>query len=170
MNNRLAMGLGSLALAVTCALSGYRLVTTISEVQAAELGKLEPQRVPENTPTASTTFQQRASRPDVYFEATLQRPIFFQDRRPRQPEIEREQPVDTISVAVNQPEQEMPDLELRGVAGSSGSYKALISLKAGNPDWVRAGDVIENWKIEHIGATWIDIRNASQEIRIEMYQ
>lgn len=114
----------------------------------------------------------RRVRPDVYYQALTDRPLFSPTRRPvsfAEPEPEPEpEPVIAVPSAPAVPVP--PVLRVLGVIGSGAGLSALISHNETEADWLTSGDEIDGWTIAEIGPDWIQLSLGPQTFRVEMYQ
>lgn len=121
---------------------------------------------------ANRRAETRAARPEVFYAALLERPLFAPGRRPVTPEPE-------IEVVVQEPapapapvpeKPPAPDLKLLGVMGTGDTNRALVANGPGDPIWIDAGTTIAGWAVATIGTDWLELSLESETIRIEMYQ
>jgi hypothetical protein len=111
-------------------------------------------------------------RPTVYYAAIFERPVFSPTRRPgkTEDEIEEEpQPQqDDLQVEGEQP-LAAPNLQLLGTMNNGMRSSALLLPSEGTPAWIAPGDEVEGWTVEVVGKNWIELRQKSQTIRLELY-
>lgn len=119
----------------------------------------------------SSEAAQLPTRPQVYFAAITERPIFAPTRRPVQPSRD-DMPVQPAEVTVPEPEEaEAPlTVQLRGIRGHGDKYSVLLSNDGQTPEWVEVGAAIGRWKVSEIGSDWIIMKNGENSQRLELYQ
>lgn len=111
-------------------------------------------------------------RPDIYYNAILDRPLFAPTRMPQLPEPERAQaapaqPLETIPATTN---ASPTGILLSGIIGAENSRSALLGLEGTNQNWVRIDDKIEGWTITAIGADWLELSLDHQTYRLELFE
>ncbi|MEP6016989.1 MAG: hypothetical protein ABJ251_00700 [Paracoccaceae bacterium] len=111
-----------------------------------------------------------AERPDVFYSAITERPLFSQTRRPATFEPAIEEPV--VEVVEEKPQQEAPppNVALHGVSGSVDNLRALLSIEDGAPDWFLTNAIIQQWVLSEIGSDWIVLRRNDKSFRVELYK
>lgn len=105
-------------------------------------------------------------RPDVFYEAITDRPLFAPSRRP-----------EMISevVAIEEPKQieeilRPENLVLSGVLGGTPSRSAFISVGGLEGEWFRTNDEIEGWAITDIGPDAITLTDGNDSFRLELFE
>lgn len=114
-----------------------------------------------------------SSRPEIFYAAITDRPLFAEMRRPNRPEpevpeldeepfIEQVQEA-PLSIAV-------PDLVLLGVVAGGATNSALISISGADPEWHRLGTEIAGWTLSKIDAQQIELREGERSLTIDLYR
>jgi hypothetical protein len=115
-------------------------------------------------------------RPEIYFAAILDRPLFAQSRRPQVLESAsvQEAPV-LIPEPAPAPEPEAvilpePNVALLGITAGGAQNSALISVEGAEPEWLEEGSNISGWRIEGIKPSAIELSESGRSLRIELYR
>lgn len=122
--------------------------------------------------TQQTSNYVRRKRPDIFYDAVVDRPIFSPTRRP----LPLNEGVDiaTLEPTTPPPEKEQnappPPLRLLGVMGTDNIRQALIQIDTNEADWMVEGTNLTGWTISEIGPNWLDLKSKNETVRIEMYQ
>jgi hypothetical protein len=160
---------------------GLLLLLAWLGVKAVEVYQAQPTYVaiPELSPTeiektAPVTQLQVTTRPEVYYAAITDRPLFEPGRRPfigktTAPEQVPE-PVAEPPATAEPKELPPPVLSLQGVMTIDNNTVALIAINGSIPDWVSKGDPVSDWTLSEIGSDWVEISRKSRRIRVEMYK
>ncbi len=162
---------GTLTLAGTVAATGYWAVDVYGQ-QPAIPDLTVPASAGSVTALGSNQPSTRRQRPEVFYAALLERPLFAPSRRP----VVAEPEVDVIiqeEAPRAEPEPEkvpIPDLGLLGVMGTDNTNRALVANAGGEPVWITAGTTIAGWTVAAIGPDWLELNLDNETIRIEMYQ
>lgn len=127
---------------------------------------------PQATRAAPSRAASRPLRPEVYYDAVTQRPLFAPDRRPLVLDDTSEAaPEEPVVAAKSEPVVVPPPaLLLLGVMGTADENRALVQNADGEALWLTQGTELGGWTIDRIGPNWLDLSRASETIRIEMYQ
>ncbi|MEQ6204725.1 hypothetical protein ABMC88_16910 [Sulfitobacter sp. HNIBRBA2951] len=114
----------------------------------------------------------RRKRPDVFYAALLERPLFAPGRRPvvAEPEIEVVAQQEVREPTPEPTKAPAPDLGLLGVMGTDNTNSALVANAGGDPIWITTGTTIAGWTVTNIGTDWLELNLDDETIRIEMYQ
>lgn len=107
-------------------------------------------------------------RPDIFYTAITERPLFAPSRRPESIQAPIEQPIENL------PEEEpidlsAPSIRLLGIMGSNGGGRALIALDETTPVWLTKGAPIAAWRLSAIGPDWIEITLDERVLRVDLY-
>lgn len=169
MRARVAPIGGTTVLAVTlCALLAalWHQLGQEGRIPATEAGVTAA--LVETAPSVETI--QVVRRPDVFYAAIIQRPLFAPDRRPDiepVPEVARDE-----TAVAPEPAATDTDFRLLGVFGRDKTRRALVQGSGGeDPDWAGISDSLPgNWKIKNIGDDWVEISRGAATQRLELYR
>ena len=164
---------GTLTLAGAVAAAGYWAVGVYGQ-QPALPDLSVPDREASNSDDTTPKPTARRMRPDVFYTAMLERPLFAPSRRPLEDAPEPEPVVEQeeeVRAPAPEPERaRAPDVGLLGVMGNDDANSALVALDEAEPVWVKPGTPIAGWTVAAIGPDWLELTLDSETIRIEMYQ
>ncbi|MEP4627168.1 MAG: hypothetical protein ABJR46_16630 [Tateyamaria sp.] len=109
-------------------------------------------------------------RPNIYYSATTERPLFLQSRRPTELEqLEKEVILETPTKQL-EPDAPPPAVALHGVSGSINDLRALLSIEGDAPDWFLTDAKIQQWVLVEIGADWVVLQRNEISFRVELYK
>lgn len=160
--------------ALLCALAlllGQQAVNVIRHEQTSPL--------PQATPAAALPTSARASaqtaavrRPDVFYSAIVDRPLFAPTRRPVVEDDVEDVAVEAVVEEVAQDIQTPPpdDAVLAGVMGNSDNKSAFIVLDGADGVWMKLGETVAGWTITEIQANWVELSADDAKIRLELFQ
>ncbi|MGB3316139.1 MAG: hypothetical protein WBB85_17190, partial [Albidovulum sp.] len=101
------------------------------------------QRVAEEPATAENAVAHPlpSARPDIYYAAITERPLFSPTRRPQSSESEPEkaEPVEDIAAESQDTGRDAPAIRLLGIMSGTGTPSALIAAEDGVSEWHKAG-------------------------------
>ncbi len=105
-------------------------------------------------------------RPNVFYDAITDRPLFAPSRRPN---------MISEVLEIEEPEQvqeiRRPDnLVLSGVLDGTLSRSAFISVGGLEGEWFRTNDEIEGWAITDIGPDAITLTDGNDSFRLELFE
>lgn len=125
-------------------------------------------------PTTSTPLLVPTIRPDIYFAAISDRPVFVESRRPLELTVSIvEEDPEPSPIREPEPEVEVdvpaPNLVLHGVLTGGAKSSALVSLDGAEPEWIREGTEIAGWRLTTIEADAIELSETDRSLRIELY-
>ena len=130
-----------------------------------------------STASAETSPElQRRDRPDIYYQAITDRPLFSPTRRPIElaplTSVPQEPEEDIVVVEEPAPEQVIPepDAILLGVMTNGALGSALVSLDGAQAVWRSEGDDLNGWTLRSIEADAIELNEADRSLRIELYR
>jgi len=171
MISNLLSFMGTLILSSALVAAGYWAVDVYGQ-QPALPDLATPDRSVGNQAGSSAQPAMRRQRPDVFYAALLERPLFAPGRRPviAAPEIQVVVQEDAPAPPPEQEKPPVPELALLGVMGSDNNNRALVSNAAGDPVWINPGTTIAGWRVVTIGPDWLELKLDTETIRIEMYQ
>lgn len=112
------------------------------------------------------------ARPDIYYAAIIERPLFSPTRRPLEPD----QSIQSLSVAAPQPippanPVARPEgLVLSGVLGQDTDRSAFLTRPGGTGEWFRVNDAIDGWNIAEIGPDWATLTAGDTIVRLELFE
>ena len=112
------------------------------------------------------------SRPDVFYQAITQRPLFAPSRRPNEP-VSVVAPATTTRPVQPQPApiaRQPENLRLTGVFGQDAAKSALIDDSNGHAIWVQVETQIDGWTVTDIGADWILLSDGDATFRLELFE
>jgi hypothetical protein len=125
-------------------------------------------------PAEATALDMPPPRPDVYYAAITERPLFSPQRRPT-PEP-GQAPVAEPEPAAAAPAPEpvaveltRPDLRLLGTMTGGARSTALIAQAEGEPVWLAEGDAIGGWTLSAISADSVELSRDSGSFRVDLY-
>lgn len=120
----------------------------------------------------------RSVRPEIYYKAVVERPIFSVERRPFESS-------DVVSQAI-QPEAmsereilptspPLPEVILLGALIADVSRSALVSVAGSDPEWLHENDAVsDGWRIVSVHSRWIEIDNLlddnNDSVKIDLYK
>lgn len=145
-----------------------------SELEVASVApKAQAAPAPESEAEAPRVERyKRRSRPDVFYNAITERPLFSSTRRPigfAAPEAEEE-------VAAVEPVEEVdnqriaPSLTLKGVMFADDHKSALISIDGEQADWVDDGVLIDDWRLSIVSPSQVELSLENQTLSFGLYQ
>lgn len=152
---------------------------TLLGVKMAHLSKIKhvysEATLTQATPTSPAQTTQVTQRPDAYYAAITERPVFSPLRRPYVPKVVTSAPISKPVLVVSKPvvqaaEAPPPEVTFQGVITRDERTAALIGLNGEAPTWVVQGDAIAGWTLSNIGNDWIEISRAARSIRVDMYK
>lgn len=128
--------------------------------QRAFTGATEPMQI--NLPSP---------RPEVFYNATTERPLFAPTRRPAEPYEEMEVAVveDIEPVEETSEIAPIPEMELLGVFQNGPEETALIRIGEDEPIWIAAGQVEQGWSLDEVNANAVKIHRDDTYITLEMF-
>lgn len=145
------------------------------QVVAVHPGVLIPEQLslqpPSDAATGESNRAQSARRPDVYFDAVEERPLFAPSRRPvvaasilgtvAEPELV-EQPLTIAAV-------DDAALVLLGTMQGSDGWLALIRDSGATAEWQQVGARVADLTITAIGPDWATLASETTEVKLELY-
>ena len=123
--------------------------------------------------TETALFQDRsfatpAPRPDVFYEAITERPLFAPARRPTADASRVSAPVPAV---VPKQEPTIPvGWRLTGILGGDGNRSALIAAGGGEADWFREDDQIEGWTVRLITDSRVTLSAGDAGFDLELFE
>ncbi|MFZ5963019.1 hypothetical protein ACOXXX_08730 [Thalassococcus sp. BH17M4-6] len=169
MMSRLLSLIGTVLLLAGAGLAGWWALTVTTRQPGLPSFEMAQ---PQATRAAPSRAASRPRRPDVYYDAVTQRPLFAPDRRPLvlddTPEADPPDPV--VATPPKPVVVPPPAVRLLGVMGAADENRALVQNAEGEALWLTQGTELAGWTISRIGPNWLDLSRASETIRIEMYQ
>lgn len=154
-------------------------ITALLGIKAAEVSKRRPANsvatLTQDAPAPQTQTAHIAQRPDAYYAAITERPVFAPLRRPYVPKVAASEPAPKPAVEVPKPvaqaiEARPPEVTFQGIITRDERKAALIGLDGEAPAWVAQGDSIAGWTLSNIGNDWIEISRDARSIRVDMYK
>lgn len=113
-------------------------------------------------------FSARAPRPEAYYRAITERPLFAPGRRPVDARTAAEQVEPIQETPPSSPIPE-PEFELLGVMQVGEQPTALIRPDDGTAVWVSEGQSIQGWNITEIEANSVEISRDARRISLRLY-
>lgn len=169
MIGRLLPVLGTLTLLATTYVSGQYALGIYREHLSPDAAVRDAEPLENQRQPASASLPK--PRPDIYYAAITDRPIFEPTRRPvtmapTPVEVEPE----TIEVAPTSSDRPpLPVVELLGVIRSSESGSALLSIDGGAALWFKEGATISGWRLNKVLDEQIEfVRDSESEI-VDLY-
>ena len=165
--------LGTVVLLATAAFSAkYALQTQQALSEDVLLSSVEPTDVgsAQTSSSVPTAVSMPRLRPDVYYEAITDRPIFAPTRRPFVPGQEKVE--ETVQSEEEQPQvaRPLPEFDLLGIMGSTDQPIALLKADSEPAEWYEIGESIDGWVLSEIDADWVEITDGNSNVRLEMFQ
>ncbi len=113
-----------------------------------------------------------APRPDIFYAAILDRPLFAPKRRPvtSAPEIEPEPDIIEVVTETTTILSAPDDVTLSGILGGSDNLSALLGHGDTAAEWVREEDEIAGWIVSEIGVSWVVLSSGDQTYRLELFE
>lgn len=165
---QLSSVLGTLTLAILAGCTSYLAVSKSRTAPIFQTDLRPEETSPISQPTRALQTLP-SPRPDIYYAAITDRPLFAPERRPSIPRIETVP--ETEEVAVAAPVRRHPDgLTLSGVLDGGEYPKALIAVGSSLPDWYQVGDVVDGWSITRIFENAIILTEGDGSHRLELFQ
>lgn len=163
-----------LLLGVTCG-AGYFVLTTPTPSFAVVDKTADNSSIGTQSTDAEATRLSPRARPDIYFAAITDRPVFEQSRRPiesapvadEEPSVPESEPVVTPEPEGKIPE---PNIVLLGVLTGGARNSALIALNGAEPEWVRQSAEVAGWILTTIESDAIELNEADRSLRIDLYR
>lgn len=171
MMTKILAFIGTLVLAWATLASGYWAIDVSSKQPLIpELGLHRETSAP--APDKPASAPSRRARAEVFYSATIERPLFSPTRRPRVPESEvrviDEKP--EVVPVIEKTAPPHPEVDLLGVMGGAVQSRALVANAGGDPVWLTEGTQISGWTVSRIGPDWLELADGPETMRIEMYQ
>lgn len=154
-------------------------IVALLGIKAAEVSKIKlayPEAAPaQDAPTTQAQSAKIIQRPDVYYAAITERPVFDPSRRPYVPKVAATETAPKPAVETPKPvaqavETPPPEVNFQGIITRDERTAALIGLNGEAPAWVAQGDPIAGWTLSDIGNDWIEISRDARSIRVDMYK
>lgn len=163
------LGTGLLGLA---AVSEFSIALKTGSTQAA-LPELSAASTNQAAASESTLFLPQP-RPEVYYRAITDRPLFAPTRRPfvEAPveEVVEEAPVEITEPAPEPVKPPPPKVALMGAMGGEDGMIALLKFNDDEDQWVSVGTNIGGWKLTTVTPTWVELTDGDTQIRVEMFE
>ena len=112
----------------------------------------------------------RARRPDRFYQAIAERPLFAPGRRPAAVDAA---PAEPEVVEAVEPEPAAPEAlaaRLSGVMAGGARPAALIAIGAAAPEWVRVGDSVGSWILVGVDGAGADLESGGRSQRLELHR
>ncbi|WP_208353083.1 hypothetical protein [Pseudaestuariivita rosea] len=161
--------IGTIFLAIMAIGLSWRAVQVIS----ADAPTLQPNNIDISAEaTEQNPLSLPSSRPDVYYTAILERPLFEPGRRPFVETSETPATPQQVAAPDPSPEEldEAPNIILLGVMQLSEDPSALLSINNAAPEWHRTGQTLAGWQLTEIENTWIELTRETRRLRVDMYR
>jgi len=170
MNGKLLPAAGTLILLAGAYVSAqYARVVfqgSISSVQSTGTAR------PSDSVQQSTPVSLPKPRPELYYAAITNRPVFEPSRRPvyvSPEQVEPESQVVNIATA-DDGLSPFPAVELLGVIRSSDSRSALLSIDGGAALWIKEGEMVVGWQLNRVSNEQVEfVRDSEREI-VDLYK
>lgn len=136
---------------------------------------LEPLQSVEDLTNTPAEFA-RQFKPDVYYQAITERPLFSATRRPISTDPIEEVVVEKIveAPAIIEPEliieEEPVSFSLHGTMESGGNTLALVGVDGHPPEWIRENALISGWTLSEITSELIEFHKDTEVIRVYLYE
>lgn len=163
--------IGTTALAVIATLLGQFVMNMTPATPVPES--------PEKPDPAVQTVEQQsrrqslpAVRPEIFYAAITERPLFAPTRRPvdRSSEPAPEVIGTPEPVAIVPSIQPPTDLQLSGILGDGLNRSAFVARVDESGEWLRLGAEIDGWTITEIGPEWIILTAGEDIFRLELFE
>lgn len=139
----------------------------VMDAASSDTIAVEAFELPKNDASNAIAPTLRGMRPNAYYDAVTDRPLFAPQRRPFEPAVVVDtEPQAPEPVAVEEPQ---PIFRLKGVMNIDGGYRALVESSAGVTEWIEEKNELSGWVIEEIGPDWVEIKKNESSIRLDMY-
>ncbi len=110
-------------------------------------------------------------RPEVFYNAILDRPLFNANRRPVIQQAKSEENTSRPVVPASSRPQELPaGLSVNGVLSGGPSPTALVGTDSSGPVWISEGEEIEGWVLTKISAYEVKFSNGAREVNVELFK
>lgn len=163
--------LGATLLAMTAILLGQKLLTpppaiALPETPSVSDPNLRDKEISARRPSLPSV------RPEIYYDAILDRPLFAPTRAPIRAEPEPAQPTPVAATPMAPAMDTAPptDLILSGIMGDEDNRSALLGFDETNKEWMRIDDELKGWTIAEIGADWVELSLDRQTYRLELFE
>ncbi len=155
---------------MTIFLGQWALTSAPIVVATDTLSVPDPEIDSHNTGARRLTFP--SARPEIYYNAILERPLFAPTRAPQDSEPELGQTSSAVTTQITPVATSAPatDIRLSGIIGSENNRSALLGSDDSNKDWMQVDDTINGWSITEIGADWVELSLDHQTYRLELFE
>jgi len=123
-----------------------------------------------NLKVNDTTSIQAPVADQLSLDKLLERPLFSQTRKPRDPSLAAahiKKVVDQVKKPVKVVKKK--EIVLRGIFKKENFTEALISISEAKAEWYRVKDIIEGWQIEQINDDEVIISRDEETRKIKLY-
>jgi len=123
-----------------------------------------------NLKVIDTTSIQAPVADQLSLDKLLERPLFSQTRKPRDPSLAAahiKKVVDQVKKPVKVVEKK--EIVLRGIFKKENFSEALISISEAKAEWYRVKDIIEGWQIEQINNDEVIMSRDEETRKIKLY-
>ena len=151
-------------------------------VHVAEPGKGMPVVAAPDVPAGeaapdATEAPVRPARPEAFYAAVVERPLFAETRRPAVTGQAVEVPPAPVEVAPDaepapdaEAPPEPPALVLKGVLLRAEARAALLGEPGATGDWIAEGSRVGDWMLQRIAADHVELTNSGVTYRIDLYK
>lgn len=156
---------GTALLAVTAVASLALALPALRKQDAAQRADLTAQQ---NMPSAAgEALVLPRPRPEIYYKAITDRPLFAPARRPLVGEV-----TEAVTPAAEpvQPTARKPDVMLMGAMGNDKDMMALLKINDEDGQWFSVGENIDGWEVKKVTPTWVELTDGDTQFRVEMFE
>ncbi|MEO8531354.1 MAG: hypothetical protein ABI459_09020 [Deltaproteobacteria bacterium] len=130
---------------------------------------------PENV--SATTINMPARRPDLYYQAIADRPLFSPTRRPFEPDVvltgaaepDPKMTATPVTEPAAQPAEPPPDFRLLGLMTTAKGGRALIAVGDTAATWFGDGENLMGWRIGAVTRNGLTLTKDKIVINLEIY-
>lgn len=165
---------GTFLLAAVAAVLLWQLDRSEPEMGLPVVIEPDPARTEAVDP--GTTLPEPFARPDAFYDAIVERPLFAENRRPGSASAPAEMaavPAEIAPTVEADPKSnappEPPALILKGVMLQAEERSALLVKPGGTEEWIREGELIGAWKLDRITADHVQITNSGVTLKLDLY-
>lgn len=164
--SRLLPVMGTIFLLLVTAISAQLVLDgTFQTTNMMPARDIQPDAEPETMPAGTSL---REARPQSYYSAITERPLFEVTRRP----IDLSEPEMVINdVARVEPIRmaRLPEIQLMGVLLSGEQPSVFLSVEGDKAKWLRQGDTVQSWVLEQVASDYVEFKNNKEVVRIDLY-
>ncbi|MEM1159380.1 MAG: hypothetical protein AAGJ28_00465 [Pseudomonadota bacterium] len=164
---------GTLILTAGLGLTGWQIAVQSPVDLPGQPGAGETSATAAAGQSQSTRMPLRRTRPDRFYAAITDRPLFNETRRPSAVGAAAEAPIAAPAPASEPAEATAPtppEVALKGLMLGGATDSALIAWPDGRTEWRRLGEKIDGWVLQEIDPGFVTIINAGVTHRVDLYR